>query len=124
MATTTEKEDANASDRTFKTAATAFLEGVGVMALLGSFMLLYLLGVLVVNETIGAELATGPDWFLLAINSVAAIPVVTSLVMFATWVIGLYDERDTDWGATVVYGAAVGAILAPPFHLLGAVGPF
>jgi len=121
MATTTNSEDTEQSNSDLITAVFSVVEGLGVMALFGSFMVFYMLGIVVVNETIGAQLARGPDWFLFALNSVAGIPVVTAMILCANYFIGLWVDGDVHWGSVLVHGAGIAAVAVPVFHLLGGV---
>ena len=109
------KTDSTSVDRIGKKAITR-LQRIGVYALLGTFMIGYALGIVVLSEFF-AQSGFWQEVGLItkiAIETAVAVPVVASMVLSARHVLSMFDINTGEWEQNVLLAAGVTWVLFPP----------
>jgi len=102
-------DTASAAIRSFKV--------VGPVALLGTFMIAYSLGMVALHEAFAgtgffADIGTVVE---IGIETTLGVPIIASMVLSARYVISLVDEPPADsWEEVVVLSAGASWVLLPP----------
>ena len=92
------------------------LRHTGVFTLLGSFMIIYALGVVVLAEFF-AEIGFWEEVGLIVkigIETAAAVPVVASMVLSARYVLSILNIEVGDWEDGVLLAAGATWFFCPP----------
>jgi len=122
--TQSETESRIELDSSQKKTVRGLLEAAGVVGLFASMIIHYTLAFAVLEQTVGEQLAAGPAWLMVAINTALSIPVMTAMIVCAGWGISVVTGTDPHWKEHIIYGAGAATIVTPAFYALGVVGPF
>lgn len=123
MATETSTQTAETGGQMVERVVKPVLESAAVNGLGGSLLIIYSLGILVLNEVLGEVLADTPGWFMLAVNTAIGIPVIATMIVLAGWWISVLHREPADWRALILYSTGASVIATPVLlWLAGLVG--
>jgi len=99
---------------------------IGVLALVGSFQVVYSTFIVVANEVFSQASVDLPQWFEIVVQTGTGIPVVVVLALTANYTVAAITGKEpVDWWRITAYAAAIGLLALPVMNYINTpVGPF